>query len=178
VAARISTQDAPMGGLGPRFNWRSPFTIGMTATGGAAVTVAMIGVLLQAGSVLVLIGVALFLAIGMEPAVSFLVGHRFPRWAAVITVLVMIAAGIAAFLVAAGAALVTEGEQLANQVPGYLQQAQDHDSFIGQLNDKFQLQAKVQSFLDSSSTDLATAGCSAPVRWSSGSSPTPWSSRC
>jgi predicted PurR-regulated permease PerM len=92
----------------------------------------------------------------MEPAVSWLVRHRFPRWAAVITVLLIIAAGIAAFIVAAGAALVTQGEQLANQVPTYLQQAQDHESFIGQLNDKFQLQEKVQSLLDSSSTDLAT----------------------
>jgi predicted PurR-regulated permease PerM len=156
VAALISTEDAPMGGLGPRFNWRSPFTIGMTATGGAAVTVAIIVVLLHVGSVLVLIGVSLFLAIGMEPAVSWLVRHRFPRWAAVITVLVVIAAGIAAFLVAAGAALVTQGEQLANQVPTYLQQAQDHDSFIGQFNDKFQLQDKVQTFLDSYSTDLAS----------------------
>lgn len=155
VAARISTEDAPMGGLGPRFNWRSPFTIGMTATGGAAVTVAIIVVLLHAGSVLVLIGLSLFLAIGMEPAVSWLVGHRFPRWVAVITVLVIIAAGITAFMVAAFAALVTQGEQLANQVPTYLQQAQDHGSFIGQLNDKFQLQAKVQSFLDSSSADVA-----------------------
>jgi predicted PurR-regulated permease PerM len=156
VAARISTEDAPMGGLGPRFNWRSPFAIGMTATGGAAVTVAIILVLLQAGSVLILIGLALFLAIGMEPAVSWLVRHRFPRWAAVITVLVIIAAGITAFMVAAGAALVTQGEQLANQIPTYLQQAQDHESLIGQLNDKFHLQEKLQTFLDSSNADLAS----------------------
>lgn len=156
VAARISTEDAPLGGLGPRFNWRSPFTIGMTATGGAAVTVAIIVVVLQAGSILILIGLSLFLAIGMEPAVSWLVRHRFPRWAAVITVLLVIAAGITAFLVAAGAALVTQAEQLANQIPTYLQQAQDHESFIGRLNDQFQLQEKVQAFLDSSSADLAT----------------------
>lgn len=156
VAARISTEDAPMGGLGPRFNWRSPFAIGMTATGGAAVTAVIIVVLLQAGSVLILIGLSLFLAIGMEPAVSWLVRHRFPRWAAVITVLAIIIAGITAFLVAAGAALVTQGEQLANQIPTYLQQAQDHESFVGQLNDKFQVQEKVQTFLDSSSADLAT----------------------
>ena len=31
AAARISTDQAPMGTLGPRFNWRSPFLIGMTA---------------------------------------------------------------------------------------------------------------------------------------------------
>jgi predicted PurR-regulated permease PerM len=33
--------------------------------------------------VLVLIGLALFIAVGLEPAVSWLVRHRFPRWAAV-----------------------------------------------------------------------------------------------
>src|SRR6476661_6138230 len=64
VAARISTDDAPMGTLGPRFNWRSPFLIGMTATAGVAVTVARIWLILQAGSVMVLIGLSLFLAVG------------------------------------------------------------------------------------------------------------------
>lgn len=108
VAARISTADAPRGSLGPPFNWRSPFMIGMTATGGAAITVGLIVVVLQAASVLVLIGVALFLAIGMEPAVSWLVRHRFRRWAAVITVLVMIAAVVAGFGVAAGTALLSQ----------------------------------------------------------------------
>jgi predicted PurR-regulated permease PerM len=156
VAARISTEDAPRGPLGPRFNWRSPFAIGMTATGGAALTVGLIVVVLQVGSVLILIGVALFLAVGMEPAVSWLVRHHIPRWAAVITVLLVITAGVAAFVAAAGAALVTQGEQLANQVPTYLQQAQDHQSFIGHLNDQFQIQAKLQTFLDSSGADLAT----------------------
>jgi predicted PurR-regulated permease PerM len=155
VAARISTDDAPRGTLGPRFNWRSPFAIGMTATGGAAVTVGLIVLVLQVGSVLILIGVSLFLAIGMEPAVSWLVRRRFPRWAAVITVLLVITAGVAAFGVAAAAALLTQGEQLANQLPSYLQQAQDHQSFIGHLNDQFQLQAKLQAFLDSSGADLA-----------------------
>ena len=85
LAARISTDDAPRGTLGPRFNWRSPFLIGMTATGGAAITVALILVVMQVGSVLIPIGVALFLAVGMEPAVSWLVRHHFPRWAAVVT---------------------------------------------------------------------------------------------
>jgi len=60
-----------MSGLGPRFNWRSPFTIGMTATGGAAVTVAIIVMLHRAGvGAGPDRGVALFMAIGMEPAVS------------------------------------------------------------------------------------------------------------
>lgn len=38
VAAHISTEQAPMGKLGARFNRKSPFFIGMTATAGVAVT--------------------------------------------------------------------------------------------------------------------------------------------
>jgi len=113
VAARISSDDAPMGTLGPRFNWRSPFLIGMTATAGVAVTVGLIVLFLQAGSVLVLIGLSLFLAVGMEPAVSWLVVHRFARWVAVTTVLVAILIAVVAFLVAASAALISQGEGLA-----------------------------------------------------------------
>jgi predicted PurR-regulated permease PerM len=156
VAARISTDDAPMGTIGPRFNWRSPFLIGMTATAGVAVTVGLIVLFLQAGSVLVLIGLSLFLAVGMEPAVSWLVGRRFPRWAAVSTVLFAILLGVVAFLIAASAALISQGQGLAAQIPTYLQEAQDHQSFIGRLNDQFGLQDKLQSFLSSSGSDLAT----------------------
>ena len=57
---------------------------------------------------------------------------------------------------AASAALISQGEGLAQQIPTYLQEAQDHQSFIGRLNDQFGLQDKVQSFLSSSGSDLAT----------------------
>ncbi len=40
----------------------------------------------DARTALTLIGVALFLAIGLEPVVNWLVHHRFRRWAAVTTV--------------------------------------------------------------------------------------------
>ncbi|MET0863005.1 MAG: AI-2E family transporter, partial [Nakamurella sp.] len=76
VAEEISSADRPMGTLGRRFNWRSPFFVGMAATAGVAVTVAVIYLFLTAGSVIVLIGLALFLAVGMEPAVSWLVRHK------------------------------------------------------------------------------------------------------
>ena len=49
-----------------------------------------------------------------------------------------------------------QGEELARQIPTYLQEAQDHQSFIGRLNEQLGLQDKVQSFLNSSGSDLAT----------------------
>ena len=156
VAARISTEEAPLGTIGPRFNWRSPFLIGMTATAGVAVTVGLIWLFLQAGSVLVLIGLSLFLAVGMEPAVSWLVVHRFPRWAAVSTVLLAILLAVVAFLIAASEALISQGSELAGQIPTYLQEAQDKQSFIGRINEQFGLQDNLQSLLSSSGSDLAT----------------------
>jgi predicted PurR-regulated permease PerM len=155
VAADISTEDAPMGRLGPRFNWRSPFFIGLAATAGVAVTVLVLWMFWIASDVFLLIGVALFLAIGMDPAVSFLVKRRLPRWSAVIVVLLVIVAAIAGFIAAAVPAVVTQGQDLVNAAPQWLQQAQDHNSFIGQLNDKFQIQQKVESLLSESGSTIA-----------------------
>ncbi len=85
-AEKISTTENPLGGLGPRFNRRSPFLIGMGGAAGVALTYVMVLALSDARSALTLIGVALFLAIGLEPVVNWLVHHRFRRWAAVTTV--------------------------------------------------------------------------------------------
>ena len=155
VAADISTDDAPMGRLGPRFNWRSPFFIGLAATAGVAVTVLVLWMFWIASDVFLLIGVALFLAVGMDPAVSFLVKRRLPRWSAVIVVLLVIVAAIGGFIAAAVPALVTQGTDLVNAAPQWFQQAQDHNSFIGQLNDKFQIQQKAESLLSESGSTIA-----------------------
>jgi hypothetical protein len=60
----MSSDEQPLGSLGRRFNRRSPFYIGLTASAGVAVTYGMVRVLASLSSMLVLIGVALFLAIG------------------------------------------------------------------------------------------------------------------
>jgi len=51
--------------------------------------------LAAASSMLILIGVAFFLALGLEPAVSWLVGKKVPRWAAVTAVLFAVIAVLA-----------------------------------------------------------------------------------
>ncbi len=154
VAAAISTDEAPMGAVGKPFDRRSPFFIGMLATAGVAVTYGALQLLLYAGDIIVLIGVALFLAVGMEPAVSWLVKHRWPRWLGVCTMLLLILGVIGGFLAAAIPAVVTQGEQLAGMVPRYLQQLKDHNSFLGHLNDRLHLQEKVSSLISSSSSNL------------------------
>ncbi len=155
VAARISTPEQPMGGLGRRFDRRSPFFVGMFGAAGVAVTYGVIQLLGDARGVLILIGLAVFLAIGIEPAVAFLVRHGLPRWAGVLITLLVILLVVVGFLAAAIPALVTQGDQIVKNIPVWAKEANDHHSLLGRLNDKFHLQAKIQSILSTSSSQIA-----------------------
>jgi len=143
LAAEMSSDELPLGSLGRRFNRRSPFYIGLTASAGVAVTYGIVRVLGSLSSVLILIGVAFFLAIGLEPAATWFVNRGLPRWLATTLVFVVFLAAMGGFVAAAIPPLVQQAEDLVHQVPNYLQQAQDHSSAIGRLNDRFHLQQRI-----------------------------------
>lgn len=140
-AAQISTSDQPLGAIGKRFNRRSPFLIGMAAAAGVAVTYGLVQVLVGVADVLILIGLSLFLAIGIEPVVSWLVGRRCPRWLAVLTVFVAALAAVGGFLAAAIPVVVEQATQIVANAPAYLN---DHNSWLGKLNDRFHLQQAIE----------------------------------
>ena len=140
VAESIRSPDDPLGRPGEPLNRRSPFFIGMTAAAGVAVTVGVVKPVLIASDTLVLIGLALFIAVGMEPAVSWIVRRRLPRWAAVTLVVFGLLLAIADFFAALITSLAEHATQFVAQVPRYLQQLRDHSSLLRQLNDRFHLQ--------------------------------------
>lgn len=154
AAAAMQTEDSPHGRLGPKFNRGSPFFLGMIATAGVATTYAAVHVVLAAGSVLMLIAGSFFLALGLEPAVSWLVAHRLPRWLATTTVFLVVLAVIAAFVAAAIPPLSQQASQLINQAPHYIQQAQSHSSTIGKLNDRFHIQQRIAETVNGSGTSM------------------------
>jgi predicted PurR-regulated permease PerM len=117
---------------------------------GVAVTYGAVRVLGSASSVLVLVGAALFFALGLEPAVSELVNRRLPRWAAVTLVVFVVFAVFAGAVAAAIPPLVQEARQFIEQVPHYLQEAQNHSTLIGRLNERFHLQQRIIDMLHSS----------------------------
>lgn len=150
LAAEMSSEEKPLGSLGRRFNRRSPFYIGMVAAAGVAVTYAAVQLLSAMSSMLILIGVAFFLALGLEPVASWFVTHRLPRGVATTLVFILFLALIGAFIAAAIPPLVEQTQQLVIQAPHYLQQAQDHSSAIGRLNDRFHLQQRITDTINSS----------------------------
>ncbi|GAA4578775.1 AI-2E family transporter [Planotetraspora phitsanulokensis] len=158
VSANARTDDdRPFGRLGRPFNHRSPFFIGMAGAAGIAVTYALIQLVISVRDVLVLIGLAMFLAIGLNPAVEWLVRKRLPRWAAV-TAIVLATLGLAGgFLALAIPALVDQGGEFAKQLPGYVHSLQDRHSVLGSLNQRLQIEKRITE-LTTSGTGLSLAG--------------------
>lgn len=99
-AAQLRSQDEPLGPPGPRANWRSPFFVGLAGAAGVAVTYAAVRALESVSSMLLLVVAAFFIALGLEPAVSWLVLRRLTRWTAVTVVVVAVFALIAGSIAA------------------------------------------------------------------------------
>ena len=155
-AAALATPVRPLGEPGPRFDRRSLFFIGLSAAAGVAVTYAVIEVLLAARGMLILIVVALFLAVGIEPMIVWLERRHFRRWIAVTVVLLGIAVMLALFLVAAITPLVEQGRQFASHAPELLTHIRDRYPIVSDLDEKYHLEEHLTTQLDGSGSALAT----------------------
>jgi hypothetical protein len=69
AAAQLRSAGQPFGARGKPFDRGSPFYLGVMLSAGAAVTYGAVRVLGSASAVLVLVGAAMFVALGLEPAV-------------------------------------------------------------------------------------------------------------
>jgi predicted PurR-regulated permease PerM len=100
----------------------------------------------SAREVLVLVGLALFLAIGLDPAVRWL-GRWLPRWAATAVVTLVMVLVVGGFLAAAIPPLVSQATALAHELPRYLAELQDRSSTVGRLNKQYHLQERLTAAL-------------------------------
>jgi len=154
-AVAEAEQIAGLGHPGRPVDRRSPFFIGMTAAAGVAVTYGVVEILLRARSVLVLVGVALFIAAGLDPVVNWLTRHRLPRRAAVLAV-VLAAAGVgAAFMLAAIPPLSTQAAALAEHLPSYLHALQNPHSPLGRFNIKYHVEQRLTQLISSRGASIA-----------------------
>jgi predicted PurR-regulated permease PerM len=144
-----------MGEPGRKVNRRSPFWIGMSGAFGVAVTFGLVELFLRSKAVLIVVGLALFIAVGLDPVVSWLTRRGWPRWAAVVVVLLALTAVVGIFLATAIPPLTAQTTALVQKVPTYVKELQNHNSELGKLNDKYQIQSKVTTLLQSKGSSLA-----------------------
>jgi predicted PurR-regulated permease PerM len=154
AAARQAGEAGGLGQLGQPMDRRSPLFIGMAGAAGVAVTIALLELAIRARSVLVLIGLALFIAAGLDPVVSWLTRRRVPRGAAVVLVVLALVGVTGGFMAAAIPPLAAQASNLISELPHYAHVLQNHNSELGRLNAKYHIQQHLSHLLATRSSAL------------------------
>jgi len=144
--AGVTTETA-FGEVGRPFDRRKPFFIGFAGALGAACAVALAWAVVVAGQVLVLLGLAFFIAVGFEPVVLWLYRRGVPRWAAVTIVVLGMLAVVGGFLALAVPLVTEQATKLSSEIPHYLQSIDHKNRAFGKLDAKFHIVRGVQKLL-------------------------------
>jgi predicted PurR-regulated permease PerM len=146
-ASALSRDKPELGTPGPPLNRRSPYIVGMLGAAGVATTYVLLQLLLRAGGVLALIVLALLLAIGLDPAVQWLIRTGLPRWAAVTLVSLLVIGGVIGFFAAAIPPLAAQTGQFVRALPDYLKHLNDHSSTLGRLEAHYHVRERATQLL-------------------------------
>ena len=126
----------------------SPFSMGFFGAIGVLVALALASAVMQVQGILILVVMALFLALGLSPAVDVLARRRVPRALAVFLVTIS-ALGIIALGFTALVPILTEQAQaLASNLPGLLNNLRDNPQ-IAEWDQDFQVIDRLKEFLNS-----------------------------
>ena len=129
-AAQQSSDEGRFGTPGPPLDRRNPFYVGFVGGIGVLLAYAAFLGIRNAASILVLVFVAMFLAIGLSPAVNRIRGWGLPRGAAVAMVTLIGLALLAGGIYALVPPLVTQTGELINNIPDYITNLQDRKSVV------------------------------------------------
>jgi predicted PurR-regulated permease PerM len=156
-AVEQAEDDGRFGHPGPPIDRRNPFMIGLLGGLGLIVAYAIFLGVRNAASILVLIFIAAFLAIGLNPAVSWLRGWGIPRAGAVAIVALAVLALLVGGLIALIPPLVTQTNELIKNVPDYLQQLQRNQT-VNDLVERYDIMEKVTSAVNAGTVGNAVGG--------------------
>ncbi|MFC0528761.1 AI-2E family transporter [Phytohabitans kaempferiae] len=148
-SAQFGRPGAPLG--------RSPFVIGLTGGLGLLLAYTFFLVIQDAASILILIFIALFLAIGLNPAVVRLQRWGLPRALAVTSVGVGVLVLLGGALLALVPPVVTQTGALLDNLPEYIDQMRRSET-LRELNDQYQIIDRLQSAATASNVTRAAGG--------------------
>ncbi len=141
-----ATPEQPFGRPGRPMNGRSPFRTAFSASLGVALAYGLVQAVVGVRSVLILLLISAFLAIGLDPVVQFLERRRVARGRAVGIVLV----GVLLLFTGVGFAVIppviAQGTEFVDQVPGYLTDLQRNDR-VAELDRRYGLLDRAQAYV-------------------------------
>lgn len=119
--------------LGRPFDRESPFVVGFVAAFGVLVAVAVAALVYSVRRTLVLIFLALFISVGLEPVVAFCTRHHLRRSHAVLIVVLLAAGVVAGFVYSAISPIETEINELSKKVPKWRAEIGSGKGTVGHL---------------------------------------------
>jgi len=141
-APYVPAQPAPT----PLLLRHSPFNIGFFGALGALVAVFLSEQLLSISSILVLLVMSMFLAIGLNPTVEFFMRRGVRRGLSVLLVLVVVISVLALFVVAIAPVISDQIAAITRNAPGWLDDLQSNAQ-VQQLDRKYDVIAKARDYI-------------------------------
>jgi predicted PurR-regulated permease PerM len=144
--AGVTTETA-FGKVGEPFDRNGPFFVGFTGALGVACAFALAWVFVAAGQVLVLLGLAFFIAVGLDPLVLWMYRHGVPRWLAVALVVVLVIGVVGGFLALAVPLVTEQASKLSQEIPHYLHNLESNSKSFRKLDGKYHIIKGLQKVL-------------------------------
>ncbi|MGO3893131.1 AI-2E family transporter [Brevibacterium aurantiacum] len=104
-------------GQGKTLTLNSAFRVGFTGTLGVGLAIGLIAALQSVATVFIYIGLALFLALGLEPIVLWLVERKLPRSLAVVLVVLAFIGIVAGAVLLIAPAVISQIQQFIGDLP-------------------------------------------------------------
>ncbi|MGI8523426.1 MAG: AI-2E family transporter [Nocardioides sp.] len=130
------------------FNKRSPFLWGFLATWGGLLAWFLGRSLLQIGSVLILVVVAMFLAVGLNPVVELFMRRGVRRSWSVALVIIGVLIVLTLFVVAIAPVVTDQINNISDSLPQWFRQLQRNGT-VRDLDQKYDLTHKLQDYIQS-----------------------------
>jgi predicted PurR-regulated permease PerM len=155
--AEVAREDAEVAGedtgdgfgrLGRPLRRDSPFMLGFLGALGVFLAWFLTQALLEARGVLVLILIALFLAIGLNPTVEWLTGHNMRRGAAIAIVFFGVIGAFVGFGFAVVPPVVEQSNAFVKELPSYLDDLRKNPT-VRQFDDDYGVIERAQDYVTS-----------------------------
>ncbi|TFB46460.1 AI-2E family transporter [Cryobacterium tagatosivorans] len=137
---------------------QNAFRVGLIGTLGVGLGLLIITSVVSLQTIIVYIGAALFIALGLDPAVSWLQKRKFPRWAAILTVVAGVVGVLTGLVFAVVPIIVDQVSALSRAIPD-LVKAVNTATFLADIQKQFpglDVDAVVKSATDFLGTNLTT----------------------
>lgn len=153
----ISDDRLKFGGAEPRSMRQHPIHFGFMASVGVGLALLAYFMITNVGQLLVWIGAALFIALGLDPIVRWLEGRNVPRPAGITLALMMLVGIIVGFFAVLIPTIVSQTAQLVERAPGYANDFLASD-FFQTIDQQFQVRERVTDEIDRFFADSEAVG--------------------